>query len=182
MRVLAGVLLAIGLFISVQPVEARTVTVFGDSLSDWKYSYAEQLRSPTLRIRNYGWAGLKQRDFDLPRYFACNRARGTEVILALGTNDAAEGRIMQYNRSLNDTLALLAVRRCTVYLLMAVPYKGAPVAVDKIRTIQRKLADLYPNVTLVDPYYDKHETTDGLHPTEYGHSLIASQFRELLGE
>lgn len=185
MRVLAGVLLAIGLFISVQPVEARTITVFGDSLSDWPNSYADQLNSPEIRIRNFAWGGLKQRDFTIPRHFSCNRIRGTEVILELGTNDATEGRPMQYARGLKDALQALEARKCTVYLVMAVQWTDHPrvsKTLRQIRQVQRTMAAQYDNVILVDLYYDRNELVDAIHPNQYLHSLMAQQFRELLGE
>jgi len=167
------------------PAEARIVTVFGDSLSDWRYSYAEQLRSPNLEIRKITWPGLKQGDFQVPAYFSCNKKQGKEVILQLGTNDAVFGRPLRYRRSLIDSLNMLKARNCTVYLAMAVQWTDVEPRAQHlrdIRIIQRHTAKQYSNVILVDMHYDRNQLIDQLHPNEYQHSLIASQFREILGE
>lgn len=152
----------------------RDISVFGDSLSSPSYSWLEQInRLEYAQMRNMAVAGSMLVATEIPRQLNCHT---TDVILWSGTNDAgANINLAWYERSLNDKLAFLETRGCTVWL-------GLPVQLDisegwadtrEYRKIGRKLAQRYQNTRAVNVPYNQEQTLDGLHPTEEQHAAIA---------
>ena len=183
------IVLSVGWFSTPSQADpVRTIFVFGDSLTGVPNSWAEQLNTRDLWVRNFAIPGLQMRDFEIPPYFTCTNNRNLwadEVVIALGTNDAIFGNVGAYTRSLWNAIAALKARNCTkIYIVQAVDFTDRePIAkrIRKIRDVAHQAAMLH-DLIIVDMTYDRNELVDGIHQNDYLHDLQAEQWRRIFEE
>jgi hypothetical protein len=191
---LAGLVALMALCMSMpSKSEDRTIWVFGDSLSGVPGSWANLLHEQGYAtVRNLAIPGMRGDQLSIPDYLSCGSnetlGRYDEVIIWIGANDAFRtvngGNTLAYERKLVDALQYLQGRKCTVYLLHIPTYAHDPVLaplMQPFRTVQRKLAQRYSNVTLMPMLWDKDLQIDRIHQDPLLHQMQMEDIVNKLG-
>ncbi len=181
---LATIALLSNTAVSQEPETHLDITVFGDSLTSARDSWAENIDDwGYAQIRNYAVAGSRLIDTEIPNQVTCRMiglTDATRVIVSLGTNDAgSKTNLKLYKQKLTDMLQFLEGRNCTVFLVK--PIKPSFIDSSKYRQATTRIARRYDNVTILNMPYDEERTIDGLHPTASQQEDIARWFITQLG-
>ncbi len=153
--------------------------LFGDSLSSDAGAWSSKV---DFHINNVAQAGSLLTQSDIPRQISC---RKREVIYWLGTNDAGYGVAQGlYQQALRDHMQFLAGRDCKVWLVLPVVVTLSPEHEQRTRDARqwsKAVAKDYDNVTVLSAPYLTADTSDGLHPTDRRHGIIARWITKKLG-
>jgi lysophospholipase L1-like esterase len=145
--------------------------LFGDSLSSDAGAWSSKV---DFHINNVAQAGSLLTQSDIPRQLSCHKR---EVIYWLGTNDAGYGVAQGlYQQALRDHMQFLAGRDCKVWLVLPVVVTLSPEHEQRTRDARqwsKAVAKDYDNVTVLSAPYLTADTSDGLHPTDKRHGIIA---------
>jgi lysophospholipase L1-like esterase len=145
--------------------------LFGDSLSSDAGAWSSKV---DFHINNAAQAGSLLTQSDIPRQLSCHKR---EVIYWLGTNDAGYG-VPQglYQQELRDHMQFLEGRGCKVWMVLPVVVTLSPEHEQRTkdaRNWSKAVAKDYNNVTVLSAPYLTADTSDGLHPTDSRHGIIA---------
>lgn len=154
--------------------------LFGDSLSSDAGAWSSKV---DFHINNVAQAGSMLTQSDIPRQVSCARR---EVIYWLGTNDAGRGVSEGlYKLALRDHMQFLAGRDCKVWMVLPVVVTLSPEHEQRTKDARRwskAVAKDYDNITVLSAPYLTADTSDGLHPTDKRHRIIANWITKKLGE
>jgi hypothetical protein len=164
------ILIALAL-LSASTAHATSYWLFGDSLSSDPGAWSSKV---DFHINNVAQAGSMITQSDIPRQVSCARR---EVIYWLGTNDAGRGvdKVL-YQQELRDHMQFLEGRGCKVWLVLPVVVTLSPEHEQRTRDARqwsKAVAKDYDNVTVLSAPYLTADTSDGLHPTDKRHGIIA---------
>ena len=158
-------------FLSASTAHANSYWLFGDSLSSDAGAWSSKV---DFHINNAAQAGSLLTQSDIPRQLSCHKR---EVIYWLGTNDAGYG-VPQglYQQELRDHMQFLEGRGCKVWMVLPVVVTLSPEHEQRTkdaRNWSKAVANDYNNVTVLSAPYLTADTSDGLHPTDSRHGIIA---------
>ena len=154
--------------------------LFGDSLSSDAGAWSSKV---DFHVNNVAQAGSLLTQSDIPRQLSCHKR---EVIYWLGTNDAGYG-VPQgtYQQSLRDHMQFLEGRGCKVWMVLPVVVTLSPEHEQRTKDARqwsKAVAKDYSNVTVLSAPYLTADTSDGLHPTDKRHGIIARWITKKLEE
>ena len=167
--------------LSASTAHATSYWLFGDSLSSDVGAWSSKVN---FHINNVAQAGSMITQSDIPRQVSCARR---EVIYWLGTNDAGRGvSESMYKLALRDHMQFLAGRGCKVWMVLPVVVTLSPEHEQRTKDARqwsKVVAKDYENITLLSAPYLTADTSDGLHPTDKRHGIIANWItKKLRGE
>ena len=168
-------------FLSASTAHANTsYWLFGDSLSSDSGAWSSKV---DFHINNAAQAGSLLTQSDIPRQLSCHKR---EVIYWLGTNDAGYG-VPQglYQQELRDHMQFLEGRGCKVWMVLPVVVTLSPEHEQRTKDARqwsKAVAKDYSNITVLSAPYLTADTSDGLHPTDNRHGIIARWITKKLEE
>jgi len=156
-------------------VQAKPIAVIGDSMTAVQYSWANIIDDQGQRMYIMAQAGRSIRDYQVPRDFYAYPGYYNSVIYFLGSSDAYDRtHPFRIKRNFTEHMTFLVERGFTVIVLMPAIYNDMPVQSRQVRDVIRKVTrELDIPVIDLNEIWDEGFTTDGAHPSVYGHQVLA---------
>ena len=172
MRILTLILLLAGC------ARAEPIAVIGDSITASRYSWANVISRQPMYIM--AQAGRTIRDYDMPRDWVAISYKS--VLYYLGTNDIIAGsNLFKIQRTFRQHIEFMQARGFKPIVILPPVYPDYP---DSSRVIRKMIATTCYNhgVPTIDleGVWQQDWTRDGIHPTQYGHLLLAEYINDRL--
>ena len=156
-------------------MNATPIAVIGDSMTANPYSWANIIDDNGQRMYIMAQAGRSIRDYQMPRDFYAYPGYYNTVLYFLGSSDAYDRtHPFRIKRNFTEHMTFLEERGFRVIVIMPAIYEDQPISSRQVRDVIRKVTNEL-GIPVIDllVVWDISFTTDGAHPSIYGHQVLA---------
>lgn len=156
-------------------MNASPIAVIGDSMTANPSSWANLIDDRGQKMYIMAQPGRSIRDYQMPRDFYAYEGYYTDVVYFIGSSDIYDRtHFLRIERNINEHLSFLLERGFNVIVILPTIYEGRPVESRIVRSVMRRVCQKHgiPFIDLIE-VWDSSWTSDGAHPNEYGHRVLA---------